>query len=428
MKKYLTFFLLAFVIPRAYAAILVSSVAGHTVAQVCNYDNINFDEIRNTNADKYVISNSSVVIDNFADWQNWVADVEFGTGVSLNIKNLNDSNNGEKLNLVTSTDVVEIVQKDTYNLYKITLVSRGSDVFLDLVRETDYEKVFDGAGARGSFVENIRLNNPNDKMVSALDRAGSNAEVNSIMNASYHFNPMVLMNPVKTINRATLLGFFTDESDFATGADVDFVVSNKINNYGGHAFIADKYKNLYFKIRFNLNSFSYSDDFNDFSGFSYGADVRAKYYMNKTWFDGLLGINQTSFKAENIYDNGAISNNPKGLSEYARFSIGYDTNISDFVLSPFIGMMFQKDDIMGLSNSQTNLHTGLMGKYSFITDGIKYVYGGNLATDEKTNINLGASIGFVSVVDDAGAGLHIDMFQDDFATNYKFSIRAKVKF
>ena len=60
--------------------------------------------------------------------------------------------------------------------------------------------------------------------------------------------------------------------------------------------------------------------------------------------------------------------------------------------------------------------------------GIKYEYGASVATDEKANWNIGINVGFLSVVDNAGAHFRIDMFQDDFGTNYKLSINANVKF
>lgn len=427
MNKFLVSFVLASVVSVARAGITVD---GATV-YVQNCDNVDFNVIKNTPGNTYNIANSGVVINDLADWQNWgAANVTFGPNVSLYIKNLDDSYNGEQLRHVVSTDVINIVQKDNYNLYKITRYSPpfSNAVFLKLVRETDYEKVFGANDARGSFIENIRASHPDDKMLPALDMATNQSQIESAMNSSYHFNPIILMNPIKTLNRIRTIEMFGDESDFAVGANGDFIWSDKTTSYGGHAFIGNKFNNLYFKFTLNFNSFSYGDDFNDFSGMFYGMDVRAKYYLDELWFDGVLGLGQTSFNAENVYDNGDIKHNPKGASEYGRISVGYDMKIEDVTVAPFVGALFQKNEVVGFDDTQTNLHAGLMAKYGFAIDGIKYVYGAKLGIDDKTNLNAGANIGFVSVVDGAGANLNFDVFQEDIATSYKLSVNAKINF
>lgn len=426
MNKYLISFLLVFIAFDAMAAVPIRFFGSQTVAMVCDYDNINLEEIKNTDADKYRIDNSVVLINDFADWQNWNANVEFGTNVYLDIKNLSSKNNGQKIEHVSNTDVVNVFIRDADKLYKVNFSAAGSDLFFNLERETDYKKAL--KDSRGAFLENIRLNHPDDKMLSAMDSALTMTEINSVMNSSYHFNPIILTNPIKTLNRAVLIDLLS-ETNNGIAVDVDYIFSDKINNYGGRVYIANKYNDLFFKIGLNFNRFSYSDNFNDFDGVAYGLDVRAKQYIKSFWLDGILGINRSVFNADNVYVNGDISDNPKGMSEYARISIGYDIKrVSDFVLSPFAGLMFQKSDIMGLSDSDINLHTGITGKYNFVMDGIKYEYGVSVATDEKANWNLETKVGFMSVEDDAGAYVGIDAFRDEFGTNYKLSINGKMYF
>ena len=426
MNKYLIFLLFVFFGFNANALVPIQDMGTYTKAVVYNRDNINFTEIKDTVADEYWFDNSVVFIDDFSDWQNWIADVHFKTNVSLRIKNLSMSNNREKLEHVPASDEVNVSVKDADNLYTVNFTHASGDLFLNLTRETDYTKIF--RDSRGTFLKDLRLNQPNDKMLSAMDSAGSMQEVSSVMNASYHFNPMILMNPIKTINRATLLNFLS-ETHKGIGVDIDYILSDKMNDYTGHLYFVDKYNDLLFKIGIDLNQFLYKDAINEFTGLAYGINIQAKQYLDKFWIDGILGVNRATFKADYIYLNGDISNNPSGMSEYARFSLGYDiVRASDFVLSPYVGMMFQKSDILGMSDSDINLHTGLNAKYAFVMDGIKYEYGASVATDEKANWNLGIKVGFLSVVDNAGAHFRIDMFQDDFGTNYKLSINANVKF
>ena len=418
-------FSLVFISMNAYAGISIDTYGSKQVAHINNVNNINLSEIKEISADEFVISNSSVVINNFSDWQDWNTTVSLDPIVTLYINNLDNSVSGEKVKHLTLTNKSNVTIQDTNNLYRTSLdKAEDNSVFLKLVRETNYEKVFKN-DSRGKFLENIRANNQNDKMLAVMDRASTMHEINSIMNSSYHFNPMVLMNPVKTINRSMLLSM----QDFNSGADVDFILSSKLNNYGGHVYLSDKYDDLSVKIGINLNSFSYSDNTNEFDGFSYGIDLRAKQYFEKIWIDGLLGLNRINFNADNIYVNGNISSNPNGMSGYARFNLGYDyTKISEIIISPFVGFIFQRSSVMDFADADINLHTGIIAKYDFITDGIKYEYGANLSMDEKAYCNFGVNAGFVSVMDNAGAFIMINTFKDEFATNYKFSLNAKILF
>ncbi len=428
MNKYLVSLLLLFICADAFALVPVETFGTEHVAKVENLDRIRLEDITDTVADKYVISNSSVVINNFSDWQNWVATVEFTTDVKLYINNIDSVNSGTKVAHLTSDDLLhDITIKDSNGLYRTSFTAVYDDVFLNLVRETNYQKVF--KDSRGTFLENLRSNNQNNKMLAAMDRASNMNQINSIMNSSYHFNPSVLMNPIKTINRANMLNFLTKKQGSNSGADIDVLFSNKINNYGGHIYFADKYDDLYFKIGGNINRFSYQDDTNEFDGISYGLDISARQYLDLIWLDGIIGINRTSFNTDDIYVNGNVSNNPNGVSEYVRFDIGYDyTKISEVVISPFVGIMFQNVDIMDERDSDIDLHAGTMAKYNFISDGIKYEYGATTAINSRAYWNLGLNAGFISVMDNAGAFIAIDMFKDEFDMNYKLSLNAKVQF
>lgn len=426
MNKYLISFVVVCSVMNAYAVVPTQEWDSQIVAQVCDYDYINLQEIKDTPADKYQFSNSVVYVNDLSDWQDWNANVEFLTNVSLRVKNLDMSHNGEKLEHVSSTDYVNVSVRDADNLYRVDFTAIDADLFLDLVRETDYTKVFQDG--RGSFLQNIRAEHSDDKMLFAMDRASSMQELNSVMNNSYHFNQLILMRPIKTVNRAALLNFLS-ESNVGIGVDIDYILSDKIDNYAGHIYFADKYDDLFFKIAVDLNRFSYSDNFNDFDGLAYGLHVGSRKYFHAFWLDGILGINRANFNADNVYVNNGNTNNPKGVSEYTRLSVGYDyKHVSDVVISPFAGLLFQNVKILDVSENEVNLHAGLIGKYGFILDGMKYEYGASVAIDDEANLDLGVKVGFLSVVDNAGAHLGFNVFQDDFGTNYKLSVNANLKF
>lgn len=425
MNKYLCFSLSILVIcGNLYAEPTINIIDDDIV--IIGSGNVNFDDINIDNMN--ITINNPIIVNNFSDWQNWnPLNVLYNSVAQLHIMNVDNILNGEKINHISVSDHVQITASTTDRLYAVQLEHVGNEIHMNIVRETNYENVFDDL--RGSFLEGIRQKNPNNKMLFAMDRASNMSEINSIMNSSYHFNPIVLMNPIKTINRAAMNDMSMNKDNTGVGAGVNYITSDKIGSIGTRIYMNNKYKDLYFNVGVNLNRFSYKDNLNEFDGFAYGLDVHAKYYFERFWFDGLLGINRAIFDVDDIYKDEVISSNPKGLSEYARFSVGYDyTKISDILISPFIGTMFQKSDVMGYGDTDINLHTGLMGEYNFVTDGIKYEYGAIIATDEKANWDIGMNIGFESVIDKAGAFIQVDAFKDEFGTNYKFAINAKTEF
>ena len=428
MNKYLLCCLTVFINYAAYADVTFDTSYGQNIMKISNDTEINLGYIKAQSADKFEISNSTIEVDNFSDWQNWNANVEL-SNVTLQLNTADGIEDGVKLNHFSDTNTGNVTIKNSSSLYKTYLESYSGDVFLHLQKVTDdYQKVFDDSDPHGKFIESIRDDNPNDKMLDAMDAAENEAQINSIMNSSYHFNPLILTRPIKTINRAEIINLSLNADGI--GANVGYMVSDKTNNFSGHLYFGSKYNDFYFNIKINLNKFSYKDSLNEFSGFMYGVNLHAKQYLSNFWLDGLTGLNQTLFDTDGIYQNGNVSRDPKAVSGYARFAIGYDfIKITDFVLSPFAGFVYQKSKIMNMADADSGVLVGGIGKYNFVIDGIKYEYGVSVTSDEKLNWHVGGNIGFASIVDNIGASINIDVFKDEFDDiNYKLSTNAKIQF
>ena len=433
MNKILISFLPALFVCESYADVIINTDDSPYQISTCNASNvctpINLDEIKQLNKPGYKISNAHIVMDNFSQWQDWNANVEIDGVVNLYVNNLDGVENNTIVNHAKGVDSSKLKIIDKSNLYKTNLQRLGEDVYVSIVRETNYEKIFNSS--RGKYLENIRSKNPNDKMLLAMDNAKSMNEINSIMNSSYRFNPIILIRPIKTINRADLFNVNTD--NFNTGANVrvGYLTSDKIGDMNARFNIGNVYKDLYFNIGVNIDTFIFDDnEFNKFDGFAYGADFEIRKYFDNLWFGGLAGVRRALFKTDDIYSDDNVISNPKGLSEYARINIGYDyNNIDNLKLSPFAGLMFQNVDISGMSDSNINLIVGTKIKHDFTIDGIKYEYGLSVASDEKAKWYVGGNIGFVSVADNVGGAIKIDAFKDEFDDiNYQISINAKIDF
>ena len=90
----------------------------------------------------------------------------------------------------------------------------------------------------------------------------------------------MLMRPIKVINNFSMFNQLENNDDLGFGAHASYIMSDTTNNFGGRIYVGNKIEDLYLNIGFNFNSFSYEDNINDFSGRSYGLDIRAKQSFN----------------------------------------------------------------------------------------------------------------------------------------------------
>ena len=259
MNKILISFLLALFVCESYANSFLTFNNNIVTVKTCNdavCGSVSMDEIKSFHPGaKYIIEDVHITMDNFSEWQNWNANVELHKLVNLYAKNFDGIAHNTAVNHAENDSFLNLTIIDTSNLYKIEQSSGdySPTISINLVRETNYEKIFNGS--RGKYLENIRSKNPNDKMLLAMDNAKSMNEINSIMNSSYRFNPIILMHPIKTINRADLFNVNTD--NFNTGANVrvGYLTSDKIDDMNARFNIGNVYKDLYFNIGVNIDTF-----------------------------------------------------------------------------------------------------------------------------------------------------------------------------
>ena len=384
---------------------------------------IDFDNIKNLDAGKIIIKDSRIVMNDFADWRNWDKDVDIDGSVCLVITDAGTVHNGDVVNHAVSGDTVHVEILGLDGLYRANLSWVGGQWVITNVRETNYNKM------ENSVLETLRSGHSGDKLLSALDTAKDWQEIERIKKLSYRFNHDILLRPVRVVNDFALIDMINNEADSGAGISASYILSDSIKNFGGRIYIGKKYKNLYFNTGFTLNSFSYKDNLNDFSGLMYGLDIKSKQMVDKLWFREIFGANLTKFKADYITDKNEIKNNPIGFSLFGAIDTGYDFDVyEDIVIAPIVGLVWQNAKVADVTDTDFYVRGGSEIKYSFVTDGIKYEYSLNSFIGSNGNFSAGSKIGFWSVVDEAGAFLDITAFKDEFDWRYKFSLTGKILF
>ena len=384
---------------------------------------INFDTIKTINASEFIISDSRIIINDFTDWREWDKNVDLQGPVCLVITNSDTVHNGDVVTHAVSGDTVNVEIVGLDGLHKAKLEYIGGAWTIINVRETDYSKI------DNSVLEKIRDSHSGDKLLTALDSADSWEEIEHIKNLSYRFNHKILMRPVNAINNFSLLNMIKDETDTGAGLSTFYVFSDSVKNFGGRIYVGKKYENLYFNAGFTLNSFSYKDSLNDFSGLMYGLDIKSKQFVNNLWFREILGANLTKFHADYVTDKGDIKSNPLGFSWYGAFDAGYDFGVyKDITVAPIVGVVMQNSKVADVVDTDFYVRSGGVAKYSFAVDGLKYEYSLESTLGSNGNFATGIKIGFWSVVDEAGVSLDMDVFKDEFDWRYKIGLTGKISF
>ena len=378
------------------------------------------------NVGSFQITNSGIVMDDFSEWQDWDANIEVN-GVTLYVNNPETLHSGDVINHVNNASNINVVLLNSGDLYTITVQSVESGAILNVIRETDYDKVFDDEDT--GFFKELQENNADDNLLRAMNMASNINELQSIMNSSYRFNHSILMRPVVAITNFSLVKIFDYDDSIGVRLSPGYVISDDFSGFELRADIGASYKDLYFDVGVFFNRFNYENGLNDFSGTVYGMDFKAKKYIDNFWVNGIVGFAFADFKADYVHTNNGIKNNPYGYALYGGIDGGYDYKVSDnFIISPFVGGVFRNQQVLDFSDTDINLRGGSNIKYAFAMDGIRYEYaaGGAIATNGDMFAMLKA--GFVSVSDGAGAFVGLDISKDEYNVNYRASISGKITF
>ena len=109
--------------------------------------------------------------------------------------------------------------------------------------------------------------------------------------------------------------------------------------------------------------------------------------------------------------------------------IGYNYKVfEDVTVSPFVGGVFQKLSVLDYDDTNMNMRFGGCAVYNFVVENIKYEYGATVGAVSNGDVFGKLKIGFVSLIDMAGADVAFDMFNDEFGTSYRASMNAKIIF
>ena len=323
------------------------------------------------------------------------------------------------LSNVTGDGTIYMYDNSLSPLYAIQSYVKNGNVFGKIVRETDYSKIL--KSPMGEFLDDLRISEPNNKLLPVMDSANNFEDLYKIMSDSVKLNPIKLIEPIRILNDFSSL--FIDGGRYKYGILPIFIYS-----YGGKVNLAPVFLD---DIKLSMSIYTaytaFSDYVNDFNATTNGADLFVSYEKNLYYIDFKLGASLTRFDVGDVFDEGLIVNNPSGLSVYLDANIGRKFLLEeDLVIKPFINV--GTDYVKVSSQKDTDLDTGAGAEISFLYDDfdISYEYGAKIRALVSGQVGASFNMTFISDIDGLAGSIELGTLYDN--DDFAYGIRAGASF
>lgn len=374
-----------------------------------NADKVSWTGIQSISggADKIILHNSGLVLDNAVvklarmSYDLKIPEIELQGDITLYVNDMTEIPSGPLLSNISGDGIIRIEAENTNPLYRFYSYVIDNALFVDVVRDTDYFKIFNNN--TGKFLNELRVTDPDNKLLSALDGAESFSELNDIISNSVRLNPGNLFDAIRFFDGFEINSFNTEingimvapdfiYSDGASATGLRMGFGYRLNfgvNIGGYLYVSD------------LN---FSDDYEEYKTALYGGNVHIAYLGDVLFSDVMAGTTIAQFDIGQVLYNDAVEENPTGLSFYSVADVGAKLNVdSDFAISPFVRVVFNKIRI--INSDEDDIYYGAGVKFNFNSAGydVSYKYGLNVVAYNDKQLFASAHIDFHSIADRAGA-------------------------
>ena len=398
--------------------LVVRDAAGlnlHNIAQIAAYaDNVNFTNVE-FNSGK------------MSEYQS-LANLEIRGDIILNF----DDIVYEPVLLFSDTSgdgVVHVTSNKVDKLYAFQTYKVDQDIYVHLVRSTDYAQIFDND--MGRFLNNLRVSGIDNKLLARLDSAKSMHQIDNILNRSARTNPIKLMQPILLLKSHKTLETVHIDNNVVFGVEPISIYASDVFIGGIRPNVSFNLDQLYLKLSGYVVHMDYADDLNDYNAISFGVDADANYEMSdKDILRGHIGVGKSYFDIGPVFDGKNTVNNPNGISMYAVGEYAHVFDLSGgYSLLPFVGV---DTEYIGVANSNDINIYGIGGtdvQYSYDFAGLRYDYSLRALIRTDGTFGGGAKLSVWSIMDAAGADLHIAVLRDNiFGTSYSASLNGRFMF
>lgn len=396
---------------------------------VQNTDVLNLNDVINVAGctDKIILENAQLSLNGAID--TYGIDFDISGNIVLHVTNIDRyADNQILLRNVSGTGAFVVLMDDVSDdllFVHVAYVSDGN-LYLRRVRNTNYSSIM--KDEVGAMLDSVRVYNPNDSLLRALDAAPDMGTINSVLSRSVRMRPIRLMQPIVTMNQMKRLYSVMDgDSVYAMPFTI---ISDNNNIYGlrsGVNFVP--LDSLHLSADLVAGTMEYDSDIDSAKSVLYGGNIDARYLWENIFVRGVVGVMYADFDVGPVMSADGIEYNPTGVTHYFMGQVGYTKKLNNaFSAMGFVGADTDIIKIAGDDDSVWSMHAGAGLEYRFEMAGIEYKYSASVHGNTNSSLGAGVRVAFRSVFDEVGGSLDIVTMRDDFGAHYELKANATIDF
>ncbi len=356
--------------------------------------------------------------------------IELQGGVTVRLDDAYEYSGRPVLRNVTGDGTVVIAGWTPSGLYAVSSQMRGSDLYLNLVRETDYYKILGNDLGRG--LNALRSAVPDDSLLRKLDAAHDVGELHHIMSRSVAIKPFLMAAPMRMLNN------FMKNDGMGRGA------GGAAGVYGGPFYLSSSdfsaygaalgmgvvpAENMTARLGLYGAMLDCNDDINNYDAEMYGANVMLGYVWDGLFLRAIAGATYASFDVPYVMRPDFKQGPVHGVSLYGESDFGVRFEPCDFLtLAPYVGVEYDYAKLGPDNDFVINGRTGLDVVLGYEGVDLRYEYKTGVAINDAGNISAMVGVGMWSASDDAGADAGVHVARYDGVVSYMFKISAGIGF
>ena len=327
---------------------------------------------------------------------------------------------------ISGTPFVETIGIDP--MYDVTVDWVASDLYLRVVRRTDYSAIMTDTNL-GNYLDELRDKNPDDKLLSALDRAPDRNTLNKILSKSVRTNPIKLMDAPRSIN-TFYDSFAMDDVAFGIIAWPFYISADDFYFVGGAVNVAGKIaNNTVGTIGVVGGMLKYNGDYDEYNGNLYGGNIGVR-YMGKDFYLRAFGtFSYAMFNDINAFDGTHMVQDVNCVGGMGAVDAGLVYRaIDELKLIPFIGARVDYASVLNDTKIDAAARAGINANVDTDMDGNKYKFGARLFGQTDGAVYAGIYTDMMSTADGVGGGASVGVLYDDMGLSYKLELNIKFEF
>lgn len=399
--------------------------ADYTVVVNANTE-INLSDVIgiSNNANSVVLSGGVYDLNGFVD--TYAGNLQLYDEIIMKIDSLDSLYNDVLMDNVVGDGGVRFETMSTDILFSDVGMIRDGNLYVVKVRETDYGKIL--KNDTGNFLNVLRTNNPNSKLLDKLDAASDMNEINRILDKSVRFNADMLIQPMRILNldsgvsgvkfsnagvRFNIVG--TDEFDmYSTDISIGINLSDKLD----------------FAIGANFGILDFAGKVDDFNANVYGINLGLNYSHDENWsVMGRVAVNKMDTDLDRGLYSGRDYASPSVIGGWAKVDFGYRVGVFDNGwIMPIIGVGAEGYKVADINIADAFVRAGVTAGYDFHMIGIDYDYYGKIESTADYGYAVSVGIGFWSRYDSVGGFAELATIHAFDTNACKVSVGARVLF